>query len=168
MTTASSPRPTRVQPLMHRISSVTIVSILRLQSLLSFANSRNPTWDNWSVSNWSIVEINVGIICACMPTARLALMKAFKVFRETTNRTGYYGYQNQASKSGGGTRSRVVATPSSANASSSPPTGGITYQKSFTVQYSDHDEASLVQMRDLDASGRDERESHRTVSVSSA
>lgn len=147
---------------------VTIVSILRLQSLVSFANSHNPTWDNWSVSNWSIVEINVGIICACMPTARLALMRAFTVFRETTNRSGYYGYPNQGSKSGAGPRSRTAATPSSAPTASKTPSGAITYQKSFTVQYSDHDEASLVHMRDLDAGGRDGRESQRTVSVSSS
>lgn len=37
---------------------VTVVSILRLQSLLQFANSTNLTWDNLAVTQWSTVEIN--------------------------------------------------------------------------------------------------------------
>ena len=37
---------------------VTVVSILRLQSLLKFANSTNVTWDNLAVTQWSTVEIN--------------------------------------------------------------------------------------------------------------
>ncbi|KAH6644889.1 CFEM domain-containing protein [Boeremia exigua] len=75
---------------------VTIVSILRLSSLVSFANSVNPTWDQWDVTHWSIVEINVGIICACMPTFRSLLAGVLpKVFgssvgssyqRQTDNR----------------------------------------------------------------------------------
>jgi hypothetical protein len=55
--------------------SVTVVSIIRLQFLLTFANSANPTWDNLGVSIWSTVEINVGLMCACMPTLRLLLAR---------------------------------------------------------------------------------------------
>lgn len=57
-------------------SSVTIVSILRLQSLVDFANSTNPTWDNWIVAWWSTIEVNVGMICTCLPTVRLILVRA--------------------------------------------------------------------------------------------
>lgn len=159
------------------LSSITIVSIIRLQSLLSFANSQNPTWDNAAVSNWSFVEMNVGIICACMPTARLALMRGFKVFRETTIRGGYtYGYNIQTSNSAAGPQSRAAATSSGPVVSADAPSNGaIAYQKTFTVQYSsDHDEASLVHMRDLGGrDGRDGRdrmdggESRGTASVSS-
>ncbi|EXV03224.1 CFEM domain protein [Metarhizium robertsii] len=55
---------------------VTIVSILRLQSLVDFANSTNPTWDNWIVAWWSTIEVNVGMICTCLPTVRLILVRA--------------------------------------------------------------------------------------------
>jgi hypothetical protein len=51
----------------------------------SFANSDNPTWDNWSTGNWSTIEINVGIICACMSSLRLLLLKLFPKNRGTNN-----------------------------------------------------------------------------------
>lgn len=41
---------------------VTIVSILRLQSLVNFAKSSNASWEFYSVSVWSTVEICVGIM----------------------------------------------------------------------------------------------------------
>jgi hypothetical protein len=41
---------------------VTIVSILRLQSLVHFAQSSNASWEFYSVSVWSTIEICVGIM----------------------------------------------------------------------------------------------------------
>ena len=43
-------------------SFITIISAVRLQSLVHFANSQNPTWDNVDVGIWSTVEINVGYV----------------------------------------------------------------------------------------------------------
>lgn len=77
--------------------SVTIFSIIRLQSLIDFANSTNPTWDNWSINYWSTVEINVGIICSCMPSIRQILTWLFPVvFGGSTIRRGndYPNYSN--------------------------------------------------------------------------
>ncbi|KAG6004964.1 hypothetical protein E4U21_000587 [Claviceps maximensis] len=54
---------------------VTIVSILRLQSLVYFYNSPNPTWDLWFTAWWSTIEINVGLMCACLPTVRVLLVR---------------------------------------------------------------------------------------------
>lgn len=51
----------------------TIVSILRLQSLVHFANSTNPTWDHWNIAWWSTIEVNISIICTCLPSIRLIL-----------------------------------------------------------------------------------------------
>ncbi|OTA02373.1 PTH11-like G-protein-coupled receptor [Trichoderma parareesei] len=51
----------------------TVVSILRLQSLVHFANSTNPTWDHWNVAWWSTMEVNISIICTCLPSVRLIL-----------------------------------------------------------------------------------------------
>ncbi|KAJ3493827.1 hypothetical protein NLG97_g4484 [Lecanicillium saksenae] len=54
---------------------VTIVSILRLQSLIFLARSFNPTWDQWIVAWWSTIEVHVGMICASLPTLRLVLVR---------------------------------------------------------------------------------------------
>lgn len=56
-------------------ASVTIVSILRLQSLIYLARSFNPTWDQWIVAWWSTIEVHVGMICTSMPTLRLVLVR---------------------------------------------------------------------------------------------
>ncbi|KAL1958871.1 hypothetical protein VTO42DRAFT_3708 [Malbranchea cinnamomea] len=81
---------------------VTIVSVLRLQSLVTFAKALNPTWDNWAVRD-----------CQSVVTS-----------------SGDRGMQDI-------------------------PNGGIRYQKSFTVELSDHDEMSLVHMREFNLSDRD-------------
>ncbi|KAI5219526.1 hypothetical protein E4T46_06695 [Aureobasidium subglaciale] len=49
---------------------VTFVSVVRLHSLIVFANSQNITWDYNDAAWWSTVEIHVGIICACLPSVR--------------------------------------------------------------------------------------------------
>lgn len=41
---------------------VTVVSVLRLQSLVNFAKSTNASWEFYPVSVWSSVEICVGIM----------------------------------------------------------------------------------------------------------
>ncbi|KAK1981520.1 CFEM domain-containing protein [Colletotrichum cereale] len=53
---------------------VTIVSVIRLRSLIVFANSQNITWDYTEAAWWSTVEIHVGIICACLPSLRALFM----------------------------------------------------------------------------------------------
>ncbi|KAM0472016.1 hypothetical protein ACHAPX_008963 [Trichoderma viride] len=55
----------------------TAISIVRLQSLVHFGNSANPTWDHWNVAYWSTVEVNVSIICTCLPSIRLILAHLF-------------------------------------------------------------------------------------------
>lgn len=57
------------------VYSVTVVSGLRLQSLIYFASTVNPTWDQWTVAWWSTIELNVGFICTCLPTFRLVLVR---------------------------------------------------------------------------------------------
>ncbi|KAG6000092.1 hypothetical protein E4U21_005856 [Claviceps maximensis] len=57
---------------------ITVFSTLRLRSLVKFGlNTTNPTWDFFDVGLWSTIEINVGIICTCMPTVRLFLVRLF-------------------------------------------------------------------------------------------
>ncbi|KIW01591.1 uncharacterized protein PV09_07063 [Verruconis gallopava] len=49
---------------------VTLTSVLRLRTLVLFANTQNPTWDYVEAATWSTVELHVGIICACLPSLR--------------------------------------------------------------------------------------------------
>lgn len=73
--------------------SVTVVSILRLRALVTFATSDNPTFDNFETMIWSTLELNVGIICACMPSMRQILARIFpRVFGGEQSRQRYYRY----------------------------------------------------------------------------
>ena len=62
------------------------MSIIRLQTLTAIASSINVTMDNLDVANWSKIEINVGIICACMPSMRLMLVRMFPRLGDTTSK----------------------------------------------------------------------------------
>ncbi|RAL13436.1 CFEM domain-containing protein [Aspergillus homomorphus CBS 101889] len=46
---------------------ITVVSCLRLQSLIRFSKSSNISMDNNPAIYWSMVECDVAIVCACMP-----------------------------------------------------------------------------------------------------
>ncbi|KAE8334209.1 hypothetical protein BDV24DRAFT_170429 [Aspergillus arachidicola] len=46
---------------------MTVVSVIRLPVLIRFTHSDNPTWDYLRVGYWSTIEINLSIICICMP-----------------------------------------------------------------------------------------------------
>ncbi|KAG5916935.1 hypothetical protein E4U42_007451 [Claviceps africana] len=54
---------------------VTVVSILRLNTMKAYNNSSNPTWDQWSLVWWSCLEICTGFICTALPTMRLILIR---------------------------------------------------------------------------------------------
>ncbi len=66
---------------------ITIVSMIRLLSLVQFAKSQNPTWDQVGIVRWSLIETNVDGICVCLPTLRMMLVRAFPgVFRSSSKR----------------------------------------------------------------------------------
>ncbi|KAJ9629141.1 hypothetical protein H2204_008930 [Knufia peltigerae] len=56
---------------------VTLVSILRLWSLIKLNNTWNPTWDFVPLGYFSDLEFNVGIACICMPSVRVVLRRYF-------------------------------------------------------------------------------------------
>lgn len=56
------------------MSSVTVISFLRLQALSEFNRTTNPTWDQWGLVWWSAIEILVALICTSLPTMRLILV----------------------------------------------------------------------------------------------
>ncbi|UPX11213.1 uncharacterized protein EKO05_0001833 [Ascochyta rabiei] len=46
------------------------VSCMRIQTLAQYSTTRNTTYDTISRDMWSNIEINVGVICICMPAIR--------------------------------------------------------------------------------------------------
>ncbi|KIW39114.1 uncharacterized protein PV06_08922 [Exophiala oligosperma] len=56
---------------------VTLVSILRLWSLIKLNNTWNPAWDFVPLGYFSDLEFNVGIACICMPSVRVVLRRYF-------------------------------------------------------------------------------------------
>ncbi|KAH7150284.1 hypothetical protein B0J13DRAFT_286399 [Dactylonectria estremocensis] len=131
---------------------VTVVSVLRLRSLITFgSHSQNPTWEYVEVSMWSTIEINIGIICTCMPTIRLILVRVFPKLMGTTQRY----YANYGSKqTDAHSKNRPVATSVTSNADRSKQrldAKGITCHKTYEVEYGEtNDEVQLVYMRTTD------------------
>jgi hypothetical protein len=127
---------------------VTVISILRLRSLVNFAASSNPTWDQADVINWSNIEINVGIICACLPALRVILVHLFPKILGTTKATKrpYYahGSQSHAMKKGGSALASGPGRSAVSHGTRDP--NAITYTKTFEIRHADSDEQSLVQM----------------------
>jgi hypothetical protein len=46
---------------------VTIVNIVRFVAIRQNMNTTNPTWGFNPIAIWSQAEVNVGVVCACMP-----------------------------------------------------------------------------------------------------
>ncbi|KAF2450403.1 hypothetical protein P171DRAFT_516288 [Karstenula rhodostoma CBS 690.94] len=119
---------------------VTIVSILRLRSLMNFAKTQNMTWDYLEASLWSFIETEVGLICACMPSIRLCLARAFpKIMGSSVH---------SSSKQTGGNNSHgnTLNTNWSHNAI------GVTtsVRVSHAMRPQINDEASFVQLVEID------------------
>ncbi|CAM1503619.1 Fc.00g012100.m01.CDS01 [Cosmosporella sp. VM-42] len=133
---------------------VTVVSILRLRSLVTFeSHSINPTWEYLEVSKWSTIEINVGIICTCMPTLRLVLVRIFPKLLGTTQRY-YANYASNKASRQQQSRSRPMGTSAISHVDmdrshNRTESKGITCHTTYAVEY-DNDETQLVHMRELD------------------
>jgi len=68
--------------------SITIISIIRLKTLVVFASSMNVSYDYVEPGLYSIVEASVGIICGCLPMVRALLITVMpKVFPLTEIRS---------------------------------------------------------------------------------
>ncbi|KAI2464576.1 hypothetical protein F4781DRAFT_425462 [Annulohypoxylon bovei var. microspora] len=60
---------------------ITVVSIVRLYSLIHFGTTQNLTQDYVETGYWSTIEVPVGITCACMPAVRSLFSRALpKIF----------------------------------------------------------------------------------------
>lgn len=82
---------------------VTICSIVRLKFLAGWASSTNQTYDYANLALWSLIELNAGVICACLP-GMASLFRRIKKEREEKRRGTGYSYGNNSSASPGGSR----------------------------------------------------------------
>ena len=68
------PRPPREKLALFFIFGLgiisTIASVIRLQSLRIFTLSNDPFYDSLPINTWSMVEVNIGILCASIPTLK--------------------------------------------------------------------------------------------------
>lgn len=152
---------------------VTVMSILRLQSLIHFGNSLNATWDQTDASNWSTIEINVGIFCACLPSLRKILIRFFPSIQGSTaaNTSEYHAKYGNGYAPGGpvsGNKSNAVGSRlGSSDAAGVLGRSGIAYTKTFEVRHADNDEEHLVRMDDLSAKGFKTRSSNSSEASAS-
>jgi hypothetical protein len=82
---------------------ILLTSCIRLQYILQFRRTLNPTWDYTDVMIWSAVEISVSVLVPCLPAVRIWLNKRFPNFLGTTNRDqsrlqGSYGLADPSSR----------------------------------------------------------------------
>ena len=85
---------------------VTICSIVRLGTALKWGKSVNPTYDYKNLAIWSLIEIDTGVICACMPGIANVLRRVWpRVWGTTVKKS--YGSSGLESGSNGNKYDRV-------------------------------------------------------------
>ncbi|KAF8862495.1 hypothetical protein BDZ45DRAFT_188691 [Acephala macrosclerotiorum] len=132
-----------------------ISSIIRLYTIKVFTDSKDPFWDSVPINIWSMVEINVAVVCASVPAMKPLFTKSIRD-RAATSRTRHtYGHQmmplSGEERSGSGLRSgkfKERKEPTySAHATGGTTLGGseehivnklggIEYEREFTVEES--------------------------------
>ncbi|KAH9865925.1 hypothetical protein IAQ61_008661 [Plenodomus lingam] len=80
--------------------AATMVAILRLRTIhrTTVSSLTNPTMNRVEINIWSIAEVSVGIICACMPTLRLMLFRMFPALSKDASTSNKYSSSNRPSK----------------------------------------------------------------------
>jgi hypothetical protein len=76
----------RLEDALLTFSSAAIASICRLHALYILTHTTDITWDNPSTVIWSAIELNVGILCASLPTLRAFFIRIWpKAFLSSYN-----------------------------------------------------------------------------------
>jgi hypothetical protein len=114
---------------------VIVVSVIRLYSLIHFANTENITWNYVDAGLWSLIEIDVSIVCGCMPAHRLLIAKAWPKIKSTLN-------------SGKGTSTKGSAFIGNNSSSGTAPDKSTR----VSIKPKTKDESDFVQLVDIDNS----------------
>ncbi|KAL4987806.1 hypothetical protein BDW68DRAFT_197132 [Aspergillus falconensis] len=100
---------------------VTVISILRLVETVGFNDTTNPTKDFVPVGVWSLLEIDVGIMCSCMPGIRALCKRLYNTLFKNRSQPGSgYRYGSRHSKPG----SHRVQSPFKSSSTNDPGGGG--------------------------------------------
>jgi hypothetical protein len=129
--------------------STLIVSCLRIERVLSYAKSQNPTWDNIPADYWSVMEANLGVLCVCMPSLRRSLAQRFPtLFGSSVQNSNKYSYSTKDKSKEGSKRSRLRRGKTPTVGGSLWDDTGITKTMDATVTYATRresdDEIELV------------------------
>ena len=107
-----------------------IISILRLQSLLVFLHNSDISWHNPLAAIWSSLEVNIGILCSCLPTLKAMVSRYFPRAFNSSYLRGSDHSNERGHAEGEGDRARRwrwtwgEKQPTDATSSSSPYYGG--------------------------------------------
>ncbi|KAL2856463.1 hypothetical protein BJY01DRAFT_263517 [Aspergillus pseudoustus] len=101
---------------------VTIISIFRLVEAVGFNNTMNPTKDFVPVGMWSLLEIDIGIMCACMPGIRALCKRLYALFFPKP--LGYETYEARSKSKNSGSSREQYSGGSKQFSSSKSSTGG--------------------------------------------
>jgi hypothetical protein len=70
------------------LNSGCIIGVLRLYYLYQASISTDLTYDNVAPATWSAIELNVGIMCACIPALRPVISVVFpRLLSSTAGKT---------------------------------------------------------------------------------
>jgi hypothetical protein len=133
------------------LNSTLIVSCLRIERVMSYAKSQNPTWDNIPADYWSVMEANLGVFCVCMPALRRIFAHSCPtMFGSSRHKSRSYEYTPNDKPSKGSKGSKGRRRNSIIGGSLWTDTG-ITKTVDATVTYGtrkgSEDEVELVEQR---------------------
>ncbi|KAF2028186.1 hypothetical protein EK21DRAFT_114102 [Setomelanomma holmii] len=83
-----------------------IASIVRLHSIKIYTESKDPFFDSVPINLWSMVEVNVGIYCASIPS----LKALFSSSQRQRSRSGAYHYHSRERSGKTGTSGDFAGT----------------------------------------------------------
>ncbi|KAJ8128635.1 hypothetical protein O1611_g5000 [Lasiodiplodia mahajangana] len=109
--------------------AITIISVVRLTTLVQFATTSNPTYDSVSTAYWSVLEAYVSIICCCLPSVRSFLRTIAPSCFGSTNDPKSQSYKLSGTPMN---NSRVINKT-------------VTHQISYTPRSDESDDIELVE-----------------------
>lgn len=121
------------------VNSVTVASIIRLRTLVLFANSTNITYDYMEAAYWSTIELYAGIICASMPSV-------YKLFSSLGLSPTWSSVRNKMS--GGGSSGR---TPGNSGMASSGTTSKTDRPKPRQISLKRGEDAEFIRLADVES-----------------
>ncbi|PVH78466.1 hypothetical protein DL98DRAFT_656171 [Cadophora sp. DSE1049] len=129
---------------------VTVISILRLKSLINFASTWNQTWDFFDAGMWSMIELDIGLICVCMPSFRVLFIKMISHFKSDTTDSNTSQKRFSVNPN---LMLKVQGGAARAEKRQSVKSEGIAYERNYGVEYTDRGEngsaESVMQMVEI-------------------